>query len=195
MFEILRRDAARYDPLGGWFSHPGFWIVAVFRLGNWADALPSKILRLPFWLFYRLARFSLRVLFNVDFWAGQRGVRAGAGLCLIHPGNILIGSGVEIGENCLIFHEVTIGRGPTPGHPKIGNNVDIYVGARILGGVTIGDHSMIGANCVVTQNIPPRSIVVPPPIRVVPRALSPRASAADREARTNAESPPQGPPP
>ena len=194
MFETLRRDAAKYDALGGWLSNPGFWIVAIYRLGVWADARPNALLRMPFWLLYRLARFPLRHFFNVDFWAGRRGTRIGAGLCLIHPSDILIGSGVEIGENCLIFHEVTIGRGPTPGLPKIGNNVDIYVGARILGGISIGDNSMVGANCVVTQDVPPRSIVVPPLVRVIPRSLSPRASAADRQTKATVDSPPTAPP-
>jgi serine O-acetyltransferase len=176
MFANLRRDAAKYPGRGGWYLHPGFWIIAVYRLGVWAHSLPSAFLRVPFWVLYRLARFPLRHLFNVDIWAGARGCRIGAGLYLIHPRNVIVGIGVEIGEDCLIFHEVTLGTGPMPGTPKIGNNVDIYVGARVLGGVTIGDHCMIGANCVVTQNVPPRSVVVPPPSRVIPRALSPVAN-------------------
>jgi serine O-acetyltransferase len=133
------------------------------------------LLRIPFWLLYRVARFPLRHFFNVDIWAGARGARIGAGMYLIHPRNVIIGAGVEIGEDCLIFHEVTIGMGPVPGVPKIGKNVDIYVGARILGGISIGDQSMIGANCVVTQNVPPRMVVVPAPIRAIPRSLSPVA--------------------
>lgn len=189
MFEKLRRDSARYAGLGGWYANSGFWIVAVYRLGAWAHSLPNGLLRIPVWVLYRLIRLPLRI-YNVDVWAGPGGARIGSGLCLIHPSNILIAGGVEIGEDCLIFHEVTLGTGPVPGRPKIGNGVDIYVGARVLGGITVGDRSMIGANCVVMQDVPPRSVVVPTPIRIIPQSLSPVAGGADRreQVQTNAPS-------
>lgn len=188
MFENLRRDAARYPE--SWYSEPGFWIVAVYRFGMWAYSLPP-MLRLPFWVLYRLARLPLRI-FNVDIWAGRGGARIGPGFRLIHPANILIARDVEIGENCLIFHEVTLGTGTTAGRPKVGNNVDIYVGARILGGVSIGDGSMIGANCVITADVPPGSVVVASPSRVIPKFLSPKASrvkppAGDQESSTSSQ--------
>ena len=94
------------------------------------------------------------------------------GLCLIHPTNVMIGGGVELGEDCLIFHDVTIGTGTMPGVPKIGNKVDIYPGARLLGGIAIGDGCMIGANCVVTRDVPAGSVVVVAPSRIIPRSLS-----------------------
>jgi serine O-acetyltransferase len=186
MLKNVRRDAAKYASLGGWYSSPGFWIVAIYRLGVWGYSLPA-VLRIPVLVVYRLARFPLRYIFNVDIWAGPRGARIGAGLCLIHPNNIIVGRGVEIGEDCLVFHEVTLGTGPLPGFPKIGNNVDIYVGARILGGITIGDRSMIGANCVVTRDVPPGSVVAPPPVRIIPRSLSPIATLADKQARAKSD--------
>jgi serine O-acetyltransferase len=126
---------------------------------------------------YRVARLSLR-LFGVDLWAGSRGARIGAGLCLIHPANIVIAGGVDVGEDCLIFHEVTLGTGPVPGVPKIGKNVDIYVGARVLGGVVVGDGSTIGANCVVIRDVPAGSVVVPAPNRVIPRSFISKSSLA-----------------
>lgn len=193
MFENLRRDSAKYTEIGGWYTHPGFWIVAIYRLGVWAQSLPSGFLRVPMWALYRLVKLLTRS-FNVDLWAGSRGARIGAGLCLIHPFNILIGRGVEIGEDCLIFHEVTLGTGPVPGYPKIGNGVDVYVGARVLGGVVIGDHSMIGANCAVMRDVPPRSVVVSAPIRIIPRSLSPVASRADQQTRINTEAQPDASP-
>jgi serine O-acetyltransferase len=117
-----------------------------------------------------------RILLNVYI---PPTARIGPGLCLIHPYNILIAPNVVIGENCLIFHEVTLGTGPTAGVPTLGNDVDVYVGARILGGVRIGDASMIGANSVVTKSIPARSVVVAPPMRIVPRSLARVARDAD----------------
>src|SRR5213075_1740757 len=106
MLETLRRDATAYKMHGGWYGHPGFWIVAVYRFGMWAYSFRSPLLRIPLWVLYRIARFPLR-LFNVDIWAGADGARIGPGLCLIHPANIIIARAVEIGQNCLIFHEVT----------------------------------------------------------------------------------------
>lgn len=180
MFENLRRDMEKYDGLGGWYSNPGFWIVAIFRFGNWVDALPSRFLRTPMWILYRLFKIPFRA-YNVHLWAGRKGPRIGPGLKLIHPTNIMIGKGVVIGADCLIFHDVTLGTGQIPGTPKIGNNVDIYPGARVLGGVSIGDKSMVGANCVVTRDVPPESIILTAPGRVIPRTLSPVARGSDQK--------------
>jgi serine O-acetyltransferase len=168
MFDTLRRDCERYVSLGGFWRCPGFWIVALYRFGFWAHAVPSIFLRIPLLFVYRALSFPFRVLFNVKL---SSSARVGAGFCLIHPNNILIADGVEIGRDCLIFHEVTLGSGHVPGVPKIGDRVDIYVGARILGGVAVGDRSMIGANCVIIKDVPPDSVALPVPTRVIPRAL------------------------
>lgn len=176
MFENLKRDARQ---CAKWYNDPGFWIVAVYRFGVWAHALPNPLLRIPMWMLYRIFRLPY-FFFKVHLWAGAGGARIGPGFRLIHPTNVVIGTGVEIGENCLIFHDVTLGTGQIPGTPKIGSNVDIYCGARVLGGVSIGDDAMIGANCVVTRDIPAASIVVPPPARVMSRALSQVARRADQ---------------
>ena len=177
MFDNLRQDSARYAHLGGWWSHPGFWLVAVYRYGVWADRMPG-LLRLPLWILYRIARLPYR-LFNLDLWAGKTGAKIGPGFLLIHPTNVTIGRWVEIGSNCQLFHEVTLGTGHIAGTPKLGNNIDIFVGARILGGVTIGDDSMVSANCVVTKNVPKGSVVMSIPNRILPRSLSPRARNMD----------------
>jgi serine O-acetyltransferase len=157
LFECLRRDAARYGEFGynTWFTELGFWIGATYRYGAWCWSLPF-ILKQPLALGYRVVnrlwRFFLHVNISVK-------AEIGPGLCLIHPASIMIPS-TTIGENFLIFHEVTIGSNLTRGGmPKIGNNVDVYVGARVLGGITIGDNAKIGANCVVTSNVAANAIV------------------------------------
>jgi serine O-acetyltransferase len=147
------------------------------------------LLRIPVVTLYRIVKLPWRILLNVYI---PPSVQIGPGLCLIHPNNILIAPNVVIGENCLIFHEVTLGTGSTPGVPRVGAGVDIYVGARILGGVTIGDGSMIGANCVVTKTIPPGSVVVVPPIRIVPRSLAWVARDSEEQAARKASG--TGPP-
>jgi serine O-acetyltransferase len=171
VIDALKKDMERYRTLGGWYRHPGFWVGAVYRFGAWAHGLPP-ILRLLMVTAYRVLKLPWRMFRNVSIAAHAR---IGPGLCLIHPNNILIPAGVEIGEGCLVFHEVTFGTGPVAGLPKLGDHVDVYVGARVLGGITVGDRSMIGANCVVTRSVPPASVVMLPPPRVLARSLLERA--------------------
>lgn len=161
----------------------GFWITVIYRFGVWADALPWFIFRIPMWICYRLAHLSYR-FYNVELWAGKGGAQIGPGICFIHSANVYIGPGVIIGENCKIFHEVTLGMGHVPGTPKIGNNVDIFVGARILGGIAIGNNCMVGANCVVTRDIADDLVVMSAPNRAIPRSMSPRARDMEQDANS-----------
>ena len=80
---------------------------------------------------------------------------------LPHPFGIVVSSGVEFGEDVVIGHQVTIGnRGGKMDAPKIGNRVYIGAGAKILGPVTIGDDAVVGANAVVTKDVPASATVV-----------------------------------
>jgi serine O-acetyltransferase len=154
--------------------------MAIYRFGAWADRLPSKFLRIPAWSLYVFVKLLSGIFTqNVYLWAGRRGAKIGPGLCLYHPANIMIGRGVEIGEDCSIYHEVTLGTGQIPGTPKIGNHVTIYPGARLLGGIVVGNNTMIGANCVVTKDVPPDSIILAAPSRAIPRSLSTQARRWD----------------
>lgn len=91
----------------------------------------------------------------------------GGGLLLPHPNGVVIHPSATIGPNCLIFQQVTIGAGGKPGFPRIGGHVDIGAGAKVLGGVTVGDHARIGANAVVTTDVPAHATAVGIPARVV----------------------------
>lgn len=94
----------------------------------------------------------------------------GSGFCIGHFGGIIINVETMIGKNCSISHGVTLGqadRGKNKGCPQLGENVYVGPGARIFGAVKIGNNVAIGANCVVTKDIPDNSVVVGIPGRVI----------------------------
>ena len=101
------------------------------------------------------------------------GAKIGKRLVIDHGMGIVIGETAEVGDDCLIYHGVTLGgTGKDHGkrHPTIGNNVLIGTGAKVLGPFTVGDNSRIAANSVVLSEIPPDSTAVGVPARVVRRA-------------------------
>jgi serine O-acetyltransferase len=101
------------------------------------------------------------------FWSAVSGAeiplnssRIAGGLLIPHPNGVVVHPEAVIGPNCLLFQQVTIGTGPKPGVPRLGSNVDVGPGAKILGGVTIGDHAVIGANAVVLNDVPAGAVAV-----------------------------------
>lgn len=90
----------------------------------------------------------------------------GGGLLIPHPNGIVIHPSAVIGPNCLIFQQVTIGHRKN-GLPVICGHVDIGAGAKILGGVRIGDHARIGANAVVLHDVPNGKIAVGVPAIII----------------------------
>ena len=157
---IQRKDPAARSVLEVILLYPGFHILVYHRIAHW--------------LFEHKHFFLAR-------WVSQRGrhktgieIHPGAkiGSCLFidHGMGIVFGETAEIGDNCTIYHGVTLGgTGKDTGkrHPTIGNNVLISTGAKVLGPFTVGDNSRIGANAVVLQEVPPDSTVVGIKARVV----------------------------
>jgi serine O-acetyltransferase len=90
------------------------------------------------------------------------GTRIAGGLLMPHPNGIVIHPDVEIGPNCLIMQQVTLGVSGKPGAPRIGGHVDISVGATILGPVVVGDHALIGAHALVVKDVPAGALVLGP---------------------------------
>lgn len=92
----------------------------------------------------------------------------GLGLLIPHPQGIVIHPKSQIGVNCLIFQQVTIGTGGHgDGVPILGDHVDVGAGAKVLGDIRIGHRARIGANAVVTHDVPADATVVGIPARVV----------------------------
>lgn len=96
----------------------------------------------------------------------------GGGLLLPHANGIVIHPDVVIGRNCLVFQQVTIGVGRPDSSgrevPVIGDRVNISAGARLVGGITIGDGALIGLNAVVLHDVPPGATAVGVPARILP---------------------------
>ena len=94
----------------------------------------------------------------------------GSGFYIGHFGGIVVSNEVIIGKNCNISQGVTIGqsnRGARKGVPVIGDNVYIGPGAKIFGRIRIGNNAAIGANCVVTKDVPDNAVVVGIPGRII----------------------------
>ncbi|MGC3995894.1 MAG: serine O-acetyltransferase [Propionicimonas sp.] len=88
-----------------------------------------------------------------------------------HGMGVVIGETAEIGDDVLMYHQVTLGgrsRGRFKRHPTIGNHVLLGAGAKIIGPITIGDGSRIGANALVVKDVPPNSVVTGIPANTTP---------------------------
>jgi serine O-acetyltransferase len=94
------------------------------------------------------------------FWSAVTGAdipincQLGGGLVLPHPNGVVIHPDAVVGPNCLLFQQVTIGTGSIPGVPTLGGHVEVGAGAKLLGGIHIGDHAKIAANSVVLCDVP-----------------------------------------
>lgn len=162
MFNNIKEDIARID--GGKVSSrtivrgllsQGFQAILVYRFFNWLhrSGIPGQPLRF-------VAERFIEITTGISIPAT---CRIGKGLRIHHFGGIILHPSVTIGNNCTLYHHVTIGdRGGYGNAAHIGNNVMIGAGAKIIGEISIGDNCRIGANAVVTKDIPPGSTVFPP---------------------------------
>jgi serine O-acetyltransferase len=94
----------------------------------------------------------------------------GSGFYIGHFSGIIVNDKCVIGKNCNISHGVTLGeasRGKNKGCPTLGDNIYIGPGAKIIGAIKIGNNVAIGANCVVTKNIPDNAVVVGVPGKII----------------------------
>ena len=155
-----RRDPAARSKLEIFLLYPGVHAVLYHRLAHWLYGHHR------FFLARCVSQWS-------RFWTGieiHPGATIGHRLVIDHGMGIVIGETAEIGDDCLIYHGVTLGgTGKDQGkrHPTIGNNVLIGTGAKVLGPIRVGDNSRIAANSVVLREIPEDSTAVGIPARVV----------------------------
>jgi len=149
----------------------GQLVLFLFRLAQQVNrSMITKVIFYPYLLLYR---------YLVDWlWAIEmpRKLTVGKGLSLFHGHALVINQGVVIGENCTLRNSTTIGHRKLPDGtfskcPRVGNNVDIGANVCIIGDVEIGDNVAIGAGAVVFRNVPPNSVAVGNPARIIERKL------------------------
>lgn len=142
----------------------GFKYIFWMRACQYSKDSP---LLFPIYPFMRLALRHVTYKLGISI---PHTTRIGSGFYIGHFGGIVVNYQCVIGRNCNISHGVTLGqsnRGNLAGTPIIGDCVYIGPGATILGAVTIGDNVAIGANCVVTKDVPEGAVVVGNPGRIV----------------------------
>jgi serine O-acetyltransferase len=168
---IFREDPAAKSVLEIFLCYPGFHAVLLHRIAH--RLYTAGVPLLPR-VISQFSRFCTGIEIHPGATIGRR-------FFIDHGMGVVIGETTEIGDDVLIYQNVTLGgtgneRGKR--HPTIGNNVVIGTGAKVLGGIRIGDNTRIGAGAVVVRPAPDNSTVVGIPGRVV-RFHVPREGVLD----------------
>lgn len=159
---IRARDPAVHSDLEVFFLYPSFKAIRAYRRAH----------KLYLKKHYFLARWISQNALKRTGIEIHPGAKIGKGLFIDHGSGVVIGETTEIGDNCTIYQNVTLGgTGKDTGkrHPTLGNNVMVGSGARVLGPFKVGDNAKIAANAVVLSEVPPNSTAVGVPARIVKR--------------------------
>tara|TARA_B100000378_G_scaffold206253_1_gene169510 strand:+ start:14128 stop:14658 length:531 start_codon:yes stop_codon:yes gene_type:complete len=146
-----------------YFLNPSFRVLLNYRLGKYffySRLVFSKQLS----EFYRYRLITKRGC-DISYKS-----TLGKGIIFPHPLGIVIGVGVVVGDNVVVFQQVTLGsHGKSDSdvsYPVVRNSVKIYAGAKIIGGITIGRNSIVGANSLINKNVPSNSVAYGTPCKI-----------------------------
>lgn len=148
-----------------------FIIGEGFRFSFWMRTCryvsENSLLKYTFYPFVRLIFRRSRIKYGISI---SHRCNIGPGLFIGHIGGIVVNEGSVIGRNCNLSHEVTIGKitiGKRKGTPVLGDNIYIGPGAKVIGGIEIGNDTAIGANSVVTKNVDDMTVVAGIPATIL----------------------------
>lgn len=173
---IRQRDPAARTALEILLLYPGVHAVAYHRL---AHRIWKWRLR---WLARMVSQFA-RWVTGIEI---HPGARIGRRFFIDHGMGVVIGETAEIGDNCTLYHGVTLGGTSWRNekrHPTLGNNVVVGAGAKLLGPIVVADNARIGSNSVVVKDVPAGATVVGIPGRVVTRRDDTRTQQREAMAR------------
>ncbi|CAG0977859.1 serine O-acetyltransferase [Anaerolineales bacterium] len=159
---VLDRDPAARNALEVMLCYPGLHAIWVHRLSH-------KLWKAGFKLIARWLSQTARSLTGIEI---HPGATIGHNFFIDHGMGVVIGETAEVGDNVTLYHGVTLGGtslNKVKRHPTLEDNVVVGAGAKVLGAITIGANSRIGANAVVVKDTPPESVVVGVPGQVVVR--------------------------
>ncbi len=157
---VLEKDPAISSRLELFFNYPGLWALFWHRIAH-------KLFISNFRVLGRIIMGLSQMLTNIDI---HPAARIGRRVFIDHGIGVVIGETAIVGDDVTIYQGVTLGGvSATKGkrHPTVENGVVIGSGAKVLGNITIGANSKIGANSVVIKNVPPDSTAVGIPARVI----------------------------
>ena len=172
--DYIKADAYRYlGKQGGVFSLyfrvPGFKYSVWLRLCSY---LWNRRMLFPLYAYAKLRHRRLSIKYGIQI---PPGTIIGKGFYMGHFGGIVVNGNAIIGKNCNLSQGVTIGmsnRGIRAGYPVLHDNIYIGPGAKIVGKVVLGSNCAVGANAVVTKDIPDNAVAVGIPAKVISYAGS-----------------------
>lgn len=144
--------------LKGYFLDPGYKYLVWYRLHRYFSNTPV----INLWCSWRMHRIGTKA----GIWLGCKNI--GSGFTITHFNGIFVHA-KSIGKNCSIRQDVTIGADHIPNGsiPTIGDNVEFGAGCKVLGGITVGNNVVIGANAVVVHDVPDNCVVAGIPAKVI----------------------------
>ena len=182
LWQLLKEDYRTHD---GSLFEKGLWAVALHRFGNWRMGFRWKLARAPLTLLYRVLYFLVEVLAGITL---PYTTRLGRRVRIWHHSGMILHAR-SIGDDVHIRHNTTFGvahRGDNRRIPVIEDRVDLGCGVCVLGDITVGHDSVVGANAVVVKDVPPWSVAVGLPAKVVKSRRPAEPSAAPERTQTPA---------
>ena len=158
----FRKDPAAHSLIEVLTSYPGIKAILIYRIAHF-----FWVLGMPF-----VPRYLSEIARQLTGIEIHPGAVIGKEFFIDHGGGVVIGETSIIGNNVTLFQGVSLGgvsTDPVKRHPTLGNNIVIGAGAKLLGPIMIGDNVRIGANSVVVNDVPPNSVVVGIPGKIISR--------------------------